>query len=110
MNLNEMNAGPLTDEQLAGMSHAQLIMLRDKMAGNQEAQTRIAPFEHQAFAREFTKERPVTGTLGLMGAIPLYQLAKMGGMMQGDNTSTPASLNQLTRGYKGIAQGLGLSK
>lgn len=111
MNLNDLTSmGPLSDDQLAAMTHAQLSQLRDAYPDNKDMQIRIAPFEHQAFAREYTKERPVAGTLGLMGAIPLYQLAKVGGFMQNGGTATPPSLNQMTQAYKGVAQGLGLSK
>jgi len=110
MNLNEMAAGPLTDDQLEQMTHAQLWSLRDAYKDDPKMQMRLAPYEHQAFAREFTKERPVLGPMSMAAAIPLYQLAKMGGMMTNGGTATPPSLNQMVQSYKGVAQGLGLSK
>ena len=100
----------LTDAQLEALTHAQLSNLRDKYSSDSKIDQRLAPFEHQAFAREYTKENPVTGSIGLAAAIPLYQLAKGAGFMQNGGTATPASFDQVKQGYRGIAQGLGLTR
>lgn len=114
MNLNAMTqSDPMnaTDEQLGAMSHGDLMLWR-KMAeksGNKALNIRLAPFEHQAFAREYVKENPVTGTIGVGAAIPLYQLAKLAGIAPTTGgTATPVSLAQMSQGFKGIGQGLDL--
>ena len=101
-------AGPLTE-----LSHAQLSMLRDKVAGGSPEDAALAPLEHQAFAREWTQEQPLLAPASLAVAAPLYYLAKQPAMLElaqrlglvGPN-ATPASLEQLRGSYSGIGQGL----
>lgn len=100
----------LTDDQLSGMGHMELMALRKMYEKDKKLNVRLAPFEHQAFAREYTKENPVSGTLGIGAAIPLYALAKGAGFMSNGGTATPASGAQMAGGYRGIAQGLGIIK
>jgi len=117
MDLNEMmTLGPakFTDEQLAALPHSDLMVWRQKMEKMKDsaANIRLAPFEHQAFAREYVKENPVSGTLGLGASIPLYQLAKLTGIAPktSDASYIPPSLKQFTAGFRGIGHGLGVIK
>jgi hypothetical protein len=64
----------------------------------------LAPFEHQAFAREWTRENPYLAVPSLAAAIPVYQGAKLLGL--GGPDATPASLDQLFAGYRGMMEGL----
>jgi hypothetical protein len=110
--LTRMNPAKIPDEQLGAMSHSDLMAWRQLMekSGDKKANVRLAPFEHQAFAREYVKENPVSGTLGLSASIPLYQLVKSAGFMQNGGNATPPSIDQLLAGFRGIGQGLGLKK
>jgi len=67
-------------------------------------QAAFAPAEHRAFAREYTRDNPVAGTI----AIPLstlgYYLGKKAGLVKG--TRTPADFDQVWAGLEGTAQGL----
>lgn len=113
--------GPLTqvlqasDQQLAQMSHENLYNARQaaEAAGNTALDIRLAPFEHQAFAREFTTEHPLLAGASLSFAIPAYAAGKvlnLDGLMNhltGDTgPTTPPSLDQIIQGYRGIGQGL----
>ena len=99
----------LSDDQLEAMDHGSLLMMRAKFKQDMNAQDRLAPFEHQAFAREYVKENPVSGTAALLAAVPLYYAAKLLNIApKGDGPQTAASFDQVSHGYKGIAQGLGI--
>ena len=87
------------------MTHEQLAVLRERAAADPEMQRLLAPFEHQAFAREWTRESPWLAGMSLPAAIPAYQLAKLLGL--GGEEATPASWEQLLRGYRGLGEGLG---
>ena len=89
--------------ELSKLSHAELMMLRDMWPAG-EAQRLLAPYEHEAFAREWVRENPVVAVPALAGAIPGYQLAKLLGLA--DEDATPASLEQMMAGYKGVGQGM----
>lgn len=91
-----------TKEQMAQMSHSDLIQLRDKNP-SKEAQDAIAPYEHRAFAREYVAENPVTGTLGMIGAIPGYQVAKAAGLTK---SRSGASVDQAVEAAKGVGEGV----
>lgn len=98
---------------LEGMDHAQLAMLRDKVKPGSAEDQQLAPYEHQAFARQWTQENPLLAAPSLAIASPLYYAAKhpaligiaqnLGLVGQG---ATPSSLEQLKRSYAGIGQGL----
>lgn len=93
-----------THKELTNLSHSQLLQLRSYIPDeDQKTHNLVAPYEHQAFAREYTNENPVSGTLGLAAAIPAYQLAKLFGLAQG--RSAP-SMQEVKAGYQGIEQGL----
>ena len=86
-------------EGLAGLSHADLYMLRDQLP---QYQGLLAPYEHRAFAREAVSKNPLLA-LSIATAIPLYQLQKLFGA---SNARSAPSLDQMTQGYKGIWEGL----
>lgn len=113
--------GPLTQtaaeqmslQDLGDQSHFNLLLLRKilEQQGNTALDTKLSAPEHQAFAREYTQESPVSGALGLgLVGIPAYQIAKIFGLdhtvNQDGGPSTPPSLDQFLAGYKGIGQGL----
>lgn len=95
----EVKLLPITE--MEKMSHAELYRARSN-AKTPEEQKHIAPYEHRAFAREFTEENPVTGAVGLAVAIPGYQAAKA----LGKGSRTGVDGKQLVEGYKGLAEGL----
>lgn len=88
-------------DQLSTLPHSQLYAMR--MQATPQQQVVIAPYEHQAFAREFAQESPFKAAVSLPIAIPAYTAAKALGLM---NTRSPASLDEMAQGYKGLAQGL----
>jgi hypothetical protein len=83
------------------MSFDELRMLRERMPN---AQQFLAPYEHRAFAREYVMQNPALG-MGLMGAIPGYQVAKGLGLM-GSRTGLGNPLGQMGQGYMGMGEGL----
>ena len=85
------------------MSHSDLLRLRWSLPENSPLQREIAPYEHAAFAREWTQENPALAVPSLAVAIPGYALAKLLGLKK---TQTPASLRQVAMGYRGVGQGL----
>lgn len=68
-------------------------------------QRALAPYEHQAFAREYTQEYPVRALAGI-GAVPAYQAAKVGGLL-GSRSGTLDPRGQVRAGYRGMLQGYG---
>ena len=110
----------MSDDQLSKLPHATLIGLRkliERVGDNSsnhslaDLNIRIAPLEHQAFAREETQTNPVRGALASGIIMPVYQGLKMLGqnaaslLNQNDGVSTPPSLDQILATYKGIGQG-----
>lgn len=92
------------DRVSAALTHAQLDKIRaDAGANNRIAQNILAPMEHQAFAREWTRESPILAPLSLSVATPLYSLAKAAGLMK---ARSDPSWAEVKAGYKGIFQGL----
>lgn len=100
-------------KELGGLSHADLSRMRRDFADNQVMQSMLAPFEHRAFAREWTAENPMVAAPSLAAAIPLYYAAKnpvlMGAAQKlglvGEG-ATPASLEQMKQSYQGVGEGL----
>lgn len=86
--------------QLENMSHSDLYAAR--MGAPAQSQATLAPYEHQAFAREWVGENPLNA-LSAAAAIPLYTAYKASGL---SNARSPASFAEITQGYKGIGQGL----
>jgi hypothetical protein len=94
------------EDELDSMKWDDLYALRSKYAGNSEMQEKLAPFEHQAYAREAVQDNPLTAPV--WAAMPVaYQAYKALGGGNHDNMTTPASLAQATAGMKGALQGLG---
>lgn len=98
---------------LEGLDHATLSMMRDKLKGGSPEDQQLAPYEHQAFARQWVGENPLLAAPSLAIASPLYYLAKQKPILVAAQSlglvgpgATPASLEQLKRSYAGIGQGL----
>lgn len=85
------------------LSFDQIRRLRDAYPDNSTMQAQLAPYEHQAFAREWTQDNPMVAAPSLAVAIPGYALAKLLGMSHG---RTQPSWEQVVGGYRGIGQGL----
>lgn len=94
----------ITPDQLKDMDHSSLSLLREYNLDNKDAQTMIAPYEHQAFAREATTEN-LGMAIPIALATPLYAAAKSVGFMTDPTTTTP-SLQQVGRGLLGVGQGI----
>ena len=98
----------LYGDGLAGADFATLYgMRKDAPASEQPA---IAPYEHQAFAREQVAQNPLNAIALALG-IPLWQVLKLFGghkLLPGydERMSTPPSLDQVFAGYRGIGEGL----
>jgi len=93
----------LAGQDYGSMSHAQLLALRNSLAPDDPRQAILAPYEHQAFAREWTEDSPVVAPLSLAFAIPAYAAAKALGL---EHARTGASWASIAHGYQGIGQGL----
>lgn len=85
------------------MSHADLLNMRNRLSPDDPLQAVIAPYEHAAFAREWTRENPVAAVPSLALAIPAYTAAKGLGLM---HARSPASLSEMVLSYRGMGQGL----
>lgn len=93
-----------TEEKLGSMAHSNVFLLRSLIdSNNTKAQNLVGPFEHQAFAREYVKDNPVVGSIGLAIATPLYSLYKA---IKPSAGRSQAGLQEVSAGYKGIGQGL----
>lgn len=85
------------------LTFAQLRALRDQYPDDSPMQAQLAPYEHQAFAREWTQDNPLVAAPALAVSVPGYALAKLLGIKHG---RTPASWAEMAGGYRGIGQGL----
>ena len=94
------------NDTMAQMPWQNLYQLRIQAAGNPDAQAAIAPYEHQAYAREQVTQHPAMAPMyAIMPAA--YQVAKATGLTgPADNMTTPPSLAQAAAGMKGAGQGL----
>jgi hypothetical protein len=90
----------LTPEQLKKLDHATLYSARQYVP--QEQQGLIAPYEHQAFAREATSENPWMALPIAAGSVayPFYKALVSPGR------SAP-SFDQVKGGLLGVGEGLG---
>lgn len=84
------------------MPHDELVRMRDSSA-DPAFQDKVSVAEHQAFAREYATESPVRA-LGLLAAIPGYQVAKGFGAMQ-SRTGTRVAGPQMAAGFRGLGEG-----
>lgn len=85
------------------MSHADLLRLRDSLAPGDPMQAVLAPYEHAAFAREWTRDDPLAAIPSLAVSIPAYSAAKGLGLL---HARSPASLGEILQSYRGMGQGL----
>ena len=85
------------------MSHADLYALRARLPRNDPRHAEIAPYEHAAFAREWTQEQPLRAIPSLAFAIPAYTGAKALGLT---DARSPASLREVLMGYQGMGKGI----
>lgn len=81
------------------MSHADLYRLRG--LSPPEEQPSLAPLEHRAFAREFTKDHPLLGA-GVPLAALGYYLGKKSGLIK---SRTEADFDQVFGAVDGTLQG-----
>ena len=81
-------------------SHAELYRQRMQPGANQQ---NLGPQEHQAFAREWTRDNPWLAVPSLTAAIPMYSGAKALGLTK---ARSPASLDEMASGYRGMWEGL----
>lgn len=91
----------LSPDQLAQIPHETLYAARQYISPKDQGY--IAPYEHQAFAREATRENPLMALPIAAGtfAWPLYKA------LMSPGRSAP-SLDQVKGGLLGVGQGLGL--
>ncbi|MUV13578.1 hypothetical protein [Noviluteimonas gilva] len=87
----------------ADWSHADLLRLRNSLAANDPMQAVLAPYEHAAFAREWTQENPMVAVPALSVAIPGYSLAKKFGLVK---ARTPGTLSEMAQSFGGMRNGL----
>lgn len=92
--------GMLDLEALLGLPHDQLYIMRGQPGADQQL---LAPLEHRAFARDFTRESPLRAVASLPVAIPAYSLAKAVGLQK---ARSPASLVEMGAAYDGMLEGL----
>jgi hypothetical protein len=85
-------------------SHAALLHRRNGLPADHKMQDVLGPIEHQAWAREYTAEHPVTGTLANLFLVPAYTAAKALGLRSG---RSGASMDEMKAGYTGTLQGIG---
>lgn len=115
-------AGIISTPQLPptdSMNDMSLMELQRLRRNNQDdpSQATIAPYEHQAFARAWTRDQPVLAPIALTTVQPFYTAAKAIGLTDGmrklgwldddGEKESPPSFAEIGRGYKGIAQGWG---
>ena len=97
---NTVIHGLLTDPQ--SLSNVQLQWLRNQYPPNDYMQQVLAPYEHQAFARETSEQGPLQAAGQGLLMIPGYQAKKA--LMGGGRTGP--SLSELLSGWHGMGQGL----
>jgi hypothetical protein len=88
----------MTPEQLSQMPHALLYQAREYLSPQQQGA--ISPYEHRAFAREYTQEHPER-FMGTAGAVLAYQPYKA--FMGARSAPDPA---QVYQGLAGVKDGL----
>lgn len=91
-----------SSDQLASMSHMSLIGLRSK-ATTEEEQSKVAPYEHRAFAREYIEENPEAAIV-MPGMIMAYNVLRKAGVLKG--RSDP-NAKHIIEGLKGYVEGVG---
>ena len=100
-----MDEFPFSDEQLRGLTPAQILQLRELHAGNVQAQNALAPVDHRMFTRDAAATGGPIAALAIGVASPFYQMMKALGVGKDAQTSDP-SFKQFVEGYKGLGEGL----
>lgn len=93
----------LIAQQLAQMSQSDLLQLRNQPGADQNY---LAPYEHRAFARELTQEKPYMAVPLLLGT-PVYEIAKLLSPSNLGARSKP-SLQSVIQGWKGLGDAAGI--
>jgi hypothetical protein len=92
--------------EYGALPHARLVGLRESNP-DPAFQQAVAPAEHRAFAREYASEYPARA-VGLVGAIPMYQVAKAAGLL-GSRTGVTQPGAQMAAGFTGLGEGWALA-
>lgn len=87
------------------LSHDDLLQLR-KLYQDPQAQASLAPIEHEAYARQYAAESPLTGGASLSVAIPAYTLAKYLNLPIAQGARSAPSMEEIISGYRGLGGGL----
>lgn len=100
------SATGVSAEKLNGMTWDDLYGARLANKNDPQAQADLAPYEHQAWAREQGRDNPVTGLVTGLIMNPVYQAAKYTGadkylLSPRDQMTTPASWAELLGGARG---------
>ena len=66
------------------------------------SQEHLGPLEHGAFSQSLVAQNPLW-SVPLLFATPVYSAAKSMGLLQ---TRSPASVDEMAEGYRGIGRGL----
>ena len=98
-NLDDADLQAAGDLAVMGRHELQTLRKGKGMA----AQAMLAPYEHRAYAREYVQDEGMKGAASLAVAIPAYSAAKALGLT---NARSPASMEEMKQGYKGIFEGL----
>ena len=76
---------------------------READPSNVEMQRHLGPLEHGAWAEMMVSQNPLW-SLSLLGAIPGYTAGKALGLL--GPTWSPASVDEMAEGYRGVGRGL----
>ena len=97
----------ISHEKLDKMSWENIVGLRSKYSGDKAMQELLAPYDHQAMTREAVQANPLAAVAYAL-MIPGYTAAKAAHALPEDENTSPASVTEITAGFRGIAQGLGI--
>lgn len=99
----EQFGGNIAPVDLREMPHAELLRLRNSLPPNDPRHAELAPLEHAAFAREWTRENPLVAVPALAVSIPGYSVAKAVGLT---SARTPGNISEVLEGFRGVGRGL----
>lgn len=112
LNVMPPSAAGVPAEKLNGMTWDDLYAARLANDTDPQAQENLAPYEHQAWAREQGRESPIKGLITGLVMNPVYQAVKYTGadkylLGPRDKMTTPSSLAELLGGARGGLLGVG---
>lgn len=96
-------AGNIAPIDYRNMPHAELLRLRNSLPPDDPLQAQLAPLEHAAFAREWTRDNPFIAVPALAVSIPGYTAAKSLGLT---SARTPGNISEVLEGFRGVGRGL----